>query len=38
MNLVCERAGMFEDRIFDRTMRVLEYYGLQFDAEPEGHA
>jgi len=34
MNLMCERAGMFEDRIFNRTKALFEYYGLPFDAEP----
>jgi hypothetical protein len=34
MNLMCERAGMFEDRIFDRTKALFEYFGLPFDAEP----
>ena len=34
MNLVCERAGMFEDRILDRTKSVFEYFGLPFEAEP----
>jgi hypothetical protein len=34
MNLMCERAEMFEDRIFDRIKAVFEYYGLPFDAKP----
>ena len=34
MNLMCERAGMFEDRIFARTKAVFGYFGLPFDAEP----
>jgi hypothetical protein len=34
MNLMCERAGMFEDRIFDRTKALFKYFGLPFDAEP----
>ena len=34
MNLMCERAGLFEDRIFDRTKALFEYFGLPFDAEP----
>jgi hypothetical protein len=34
MNLMCERAGMVEDRIFDRTKALFEYFGLPFDAEP----
>lgn len=34
MNLMCERAEMFEERIYDRTKAVFEYFGLPFDAEP----
>ena len=34
MNLMCERAGMFEDRIYDRTKAVFEYFNLPFDTEP----
>jgi hypothetical protein len=34
MNLVCERAGMFEERIFDRTEAVFKYFGLPFDVDP----
>ena len=34
MNLMCERAGMFERYIHDRTKAVFEYFGLPFDAEP----
>ena len=34
MNLMCERAGMFEDRVFDRTKALFEYFGLPFDADP----
>ena len=34
MNLMCERAGMFEERIYDRTKAVFEYFGLPFDAVP----
>lgn len=33
MNLLCERAGMFEDRIYDRTKALFEYFNLPFDAE-----
>jgi hypothetical protein len=32
MNLLCERAEMFEDRIYGRTKRLFEYFGLPFDA------
>jgi len=31
-NPICERAGMFEDRIYLRTQAVFEYFGLPFDA------
>jgi hypothetical protein len=31
MNTICERAGMFEDRIYDRTKAVFEYFGMPFD-------
>jgi hypothetical protein len=34
MNLVCERAGMFQNRALDRTKAVFEYFGLPFEAEP----
>jgi hypothetical protein len=34
MNLICGRAGMFEERIYDRTKAVFEYFNLPFDAEP----
>jgi hypothetical protein len=33
MNMVCERAGMFEDRIEQRTRVVFEYFGLPYDGE-----
>lgn len=33
MNLICERAGMFEERIYDRTRVVFEYFNLPFDVE-----
>ena len=32
MNLMCERAEMFEERIYDRSKAVFEYFGLPFDA------
>jgi len=38
MNLVCERAGMFEARSFDWTKQLFEYYGLPFAAEPPARA
>jgi hypothetical protein len=31
MNMLCERAEMFEDRIFNRSEQVFEYFGLPFD-------
>ena len=34
MNLMCERAGMFEDRIYGRTKAVFEYFGLPFEKAP----
>ena len=33
MNLICERAGMFEDRILDRTKALFEYFNMPFEAE-----
>jgi hypothetical protein len=34
MNLMCERAEMFERYIFERTKAVFQYFGLPFDEEP----
>jgi hypothetical protein len=34
MNLMCERAGMSERGIYDRTKAVFGYFKLPFDAEP----
>jgi len=34
MNLMCERAKMFENLIYDRTKAVFEYFGLPFDEPP----
>ncbi len=34
MNAMCDRAGMFEQRIYERTKQVFEYFGLPFDAKP----
>ena len=31
MNEMCERAEMFEERIYDRTKAVFQYFGLPFD-------
>ena len=36
MNLMCERAGMFEDRIYDRTKAVFKNFGLPFDGDAGG--
>ena len=33
MNEMCERAGMSERQIFDRTKAVFEYFNLPFDAQ-----
>jgi hypothetical protein len=33
MNLICKRAGMFEDRIEQRTRAIFEYFGLPYDGE-----
>jgi len=33
MNELCERAGMSERQIFDRTKAVFEYFNLPFDEE-----
>jgi len=32
MNLMCERAEMFKERIYDRTKAVFGYFNLPFDA------
>ena len=32
MNALCERGGMFEQRIYERTKAVFAYFGLTFDA------
>ena len=34
MNLMCKRAGMFEERIHDRSKAVFEYFGMPFNIEP----
>ena len=34
MNEMCERAGMSERQIFERTKVVFEYFNLPFDASP----
>lgn len=37
MNLLYERANMFERYIYDRTKAGFEYFGLPFEAEPPSH-
>jgi hypothetical protein len=32
MNFMCERAEMFEDRIFERTQQIFKYFQLPFSA------
>ena len=32
MNAMGERAGMFEQRIYERTKAIFAYFGLPFDA------
>ena len=34
MNEMCERAGLSERQIYDRTKVVFEYFNLLFDAVP----
>ena len=34
MNEMCERAGMSERQIYDRTKAVIEYFNLPFYAGP----
>ena len=36
MNQMCEQAEMFEERIYDRTKAVFEYFGLPFDSNAHG--
>jgi hypothetical protein len=31
MNMLCERAEMFEDRIFNRSKQVFDYFGMPLD-------
>ena len=33
MNVMCEQGGMFEDRIYNRSKAVFEYFGLPFDQQ-----
>jgi hypothetical protein len=34
MNEMCERAGMSERQIYDRSKAVFEYFDMPFNAEP----
>ena len=34
MNTICERAGMFERLIYERTKAIFAYFSLPFDAPP----
>jgi hypothetical protein len=34
MNAMCERGGMFERGIYDRTKAIFDYFKLPFDAPP----
>ena len=34
MNLICERAAMFQDRIERRTRAILDYFCLPYNDEP----
>lgn len=34
MNVMCERAGMFERLIYGRTKAIFEYFRLPFDVPP----
>ena len=36
MNEMCDRAEMFEERIYGRTKAVFEYFGLPFDVSAGG--
>jgi hypothetical protein len=36
MNEMCERAEMFEERIYDRTRAVFQYFGLPLDDNAHG--
>ena len=35
MNLMCDRGGMFEDRVHARSQAVFEYFGLPFEPGPQ---
>jgi hypothetical protein len=34
MNIMCDRAGLAERLIYDRSKAVFEYFGMPFNAEP----
>ena len=33
MNIICERAKMFDTLVYDRSKAVFEYFGLPYGAE-----
>ncbi len=34
MNAMCEKAGMTERGIYDRSKHVMEYFGFPYDVPP----
>ena len=34
LNTLCERGGMYEGLIYDRTKAVFEYFGLPYNGGP----
>ena len=36
MNVMCERAEMSEQFIYDRTKEIFDYFGLPFDTAQPG--
>lgn len=34
MKAMCDRGGMFESLIYERSKAVFEYFGLPYDAQP----
>jgi hypothetical protein len=36
MNVMCERGGMFERLIYERTKAIFTYFNLPFDAPAPG--
>jgi hypothetical protein len=33
MNIVCERAEIFDALVYDRPKAIFEYFGLAYEAE-----